>query len=196
MPHFVALFRGINVGRAKRVPMAQLRAQLAALGYTDIATVLNSGNAVFAAPARAARSHARRIQAAVAATLGVDAQVIVVSAAEFAAVASENPLLGSATNPSRLLVAFAWDGAALSELTALAAASWVPEALAVGKHAAYLWCCDGIQGSRLAESMNRCLGERVTTRNWATVQRIGELLDTTAPESQSRERSAKRAGRG
>lgn len=32
MPRYVALLRGVNVGRAKRVPMAQWRALLEALG--------------------------------------------------------------------------------------------------------------------------------------------------------------------
>ena len=45
MPTFVALLRGVNVGKAKRVPMAEFRALLLALGYTRVATLLNSGNA-------------------------------------------------------------------------------------------------------------------------------------------------------
>jgi len=44
----VALIRGINVGRAKRVAMADLRAVVTDLGYRDVRTLLNSGNVVFA----------------------------------------------------------------------------------------------------------------------------------------------------
>ncbi|HSD71146.1 MAG TPA: DUF1697 domain-containing protein, partial [Thermoanaerobaculia bacterium] len=40
----VALIRGINVGRAKRVAMADLRALVGDLGYGDVRTLLNSGN--------------------------------------------------------------------------------------------------------------------------------------------------------
>ena len=47
MPRYVALFRGINVGKAKRVAMADLRELLGELGYSEVATLLNSGNAVF-----------------------------------------------------------------------------------------------------------------------------------------------------
>jgi uncharacterized protein (DUF1697 family) len=50
MSTFVALLRGINVGTAKRVPMARRRAIFERLGYTDVATLLNSGNVVFASP--------------------------------------------------------------------------------------------------------------------------------------------------
>lgn len=47
---YVALVRGINVGRAKRVAMADLRALVERLGYRDVRTVLNSGNVIFGAP--------------------------------------------------------------------------------------------------------------------------------------------------
>ena len=46
---YVALIRGINVGRAKRIAMADLRTLLAELGYVDVRTILNSGNVVFSA---------------------------------------------------------------------------------------------------------------------------------------------------
>ncbi len=43
----VALLRGDNVGRGKRVAMADLRAVVKGLGYRDVRTLLNSGNVVF-----------------------------------------------------------------------------------------------------------------------------------------------------
>src|SRR5438093_12978873 len=43
----IALIRGINVGRAKRVAMAELRALVEDLSYGDVRTLLNSGNVVF-----------------------------------------------------------------------------------------------------------------------------------------------------
>lgn len=46
---WVALLRGINVGTAKRVAMSGLREALSALGYDDVRTYLQSGNAVFRA---------------------------------------------------------------------------------------------------------------------------------------------------
>lgn len=46
MTKYVALFRGINVG-GKMVKMAELVKTLEDLGYTQVKTLLNSGNAVF-----------------------------------------------------------------------------------------------------------------------------------------------------
>ena len=57
MPRFVALLRGVNVGGNKRVPMAELRVALEALGYTNVRTLLNSGNAVFDSTIRLSATH-------------------------------------------------------------------------------------------------------------------------------------------
>ena len=62
----VALLRGINVGRAKRVAMAELRALIEGLGYGDVRTLLNSGNVVFSASAATAGNAASRIEEALA----------------------------------------------------------------------------------------------------------------------------------
>ena len=47
MLRHVALLRGINVGKAKRLAMADLRAVFETLGYTAVRTHLQSGNVVF-----------------------------------------------------------------------------------------------------------------------------------------------------
>ena len=43
----IALLRGINVGNAKRIAMADLKAVVESLGGTGVKTLLNSGNVVF-----------------------------------------------------------------------------------------------------------------------------------------------------
>jgi uncharacterized protein (DUF1697 family) len=174
MPRYVALFRGINVGKAKRIAMADLRALLGRLGYTDVATLLNSGNAVFTGPASG--KHAAHIRAAVAKKLGVDAHVIVKSAREIAAIVADDALARVATDHSRLLVALCDDGKALVALAPLAAGDWGRERLHLGKHAAYLWCADGILESKLAERLLKDLKGTGTTRNWATLLKIHALL--------------------
>ena len=82
----VALIRGINVGRAKRVAMADLRELLAELGYRDVQTLLNSGNVVFSGGREKPARMGKRIEAAMAERLGVSARVTVLIAAAFATV--------------------------------------------------------------------------------------------------------------
>ena len=46
MARYLAFLRGINVG-GHQVPMAKLREELAGLGFTDVETLINSGNVIF-----------------------------------------------------------------------------------------------------------------------------------------------------
>jgi uncharacterized protein (DUF1697 family) len=178
MARFVALLRGVNVGKTRRVAMADLRALLESLGYTGVRTLLNSGNAVFDAPARAPATHARRIQDALSSELGIDALVIVKSARDFAAAVAGNALAEGAGDPSRLLVAFTHDAPSLAALTSLASLACPSDKLLVGKHAAYVWCADGLLESKVAVAMLSGLGASGTTRNWATVAKLQALLQS------------------
>lgn len=168
MTRFVALWRGINVGKAKRLTMADLKRVLGELGATRISTLLNSGNVVFDAQ----RITAAQIQQAVQQQLGVDAAVILKTAAEFAAIAAEQPIAG-ADEPSRLLVVFTAGPSALQGLEALADER---DQLIVTPSAAYLWCPAGILASKTGERLLRRLGDAGTTRNWATVEKLRALL--------------------
>ena len=179
MPRFVALFRGINVGKAKRIAMADLRALLATLGYSGVQTLLNSGNAIFEASGGPAEQHAQRIRTSVAKELRVDAFVIIKSANEIAAAVTENTLAISANNASRLLVAFTDGAKSLAALKPMSQEAWAPEELHVGKHAAYIWCANGILESKVAVALLKGLAASGTTRNWATVQKIHALLSAS-----------------
>lgn len=178
MTPYVALWRGINVGKAKRIPMADLRGILEGLGFGGVATLLNSGNAVFMTGKAGEEGLARRIRAAVLAGTGVDAQVTVKTGGAFADLCAAHPFGATATDPSRLLVAFTQEPSTLSEFSAWTATDWTPDALAVTPQAAYLWCAQGILASPLLKAVNRGLGNRVTTRNWATVEKLGQLVET------------------
>jgi uncharacterized protein (DUF1697 family) len=173
----IALLRGINVGRAKRVAMADLRKLVADLGYADVRTVLNSGNVVYDCPAAVADpcQAATRIEEALVLKLGVGARVTVLDAEQLAHVVEDNSLHPLADDPSRLLVAVLNNPADRERLLPLARQSWEPEAFALGRWAAYLWCADGILASRAAAAMGKVLGDAVTTRNWTTISKLHAL---------------------
>lgn len=166
---YIALWRGINVGKAKRLAMADLKVLLTELGATNVSTLLNSGNAVFDCKKKLG---ADKIRAAVLDKLGVDAAVILKTATEWAAIAAEHGIDG-ADDHSRLLVAMTQDAAALQTVADIAGDSG--EQFVVTADAAYLWCGNGILESKAAVALLKKLGERGTTRNWATVQKLNAL---------------------
>jgi uncharacterized protein (DUF1697 family) len=175
----IALLRGVNVGRAKRIAMADLRKVLVSLGFSGVRTLLNSGNAVFDCAARDAALSAGRIEEALVLKLGVPARVTVLDAQQLADVVAANPLADVATDPSRLIVAVLNNPADRIKLEPLAHQQWHPEAFALGQWAAYIWCVDGVLASRAAAAMGNLLGDAVTTRNWSTMTKLHALAMET-----------------
>jgi uncharacterized protein (DUF1697 family) len=171
----VALIRGINVGRAKRVAMADLRSLLEALGHRDVRTLLNSGNAVFTSRRRKPGEIAGQIERAMLGQMGIPTRVVLLTRSEFATVVEENPLPAVASNPTRLIVAFCRDTGRLEQLEPLKRKDWGTNALAIGSIAAYVWCANML-ASELLNAVGRTLGESMTTRNWATVTKIHSAL--------------------
>ena len=170
----IALLRGINVGKAKRVAMADLRALFEDLGFRDVRTLLNSGNVVFIV-ARPKMDLGRTLEKAITERLGVTSRVTIVSAAELDAIVAGNPLLKVATNPSRLMVSVLNSAADRERLNPLLKRDWGVERIGVGPRVAYLWCPDSILDSELAAAVARALGDGVTSRNWGTISKLHAL---------------------
>lgn len=177
MPTSIALLRGINVGRAKRVAMADLRALLEGLGFTGVRTLLNSGNAVLTIPAGARGNPATQIESALASQLHVAARVFVFSAKDLHEIVAKMPLPQFAENPSRAIVTFIPNPADLAKLRPLLKQDWSPEALALGHQAAYAWCPNGLLESPLNTAITRLLQDGGTARSWATVLKLEALVD-------------------
>ena len=160
--------------------MAEFRALLEDLGYKDVKTLLNSGNAVFASTGRSASKHAEEIASALQDRLGVVASTIVKSGSELESVVNQNPIVPEESEHSRFLVALGANESALQSLAALTSLVQVPEKLVITKEAAYLYCPSGILESKVGKAMLGKVGKAVTTRNWATVLKLSAMVSASA----------------
>ena len=171
---YIALLRGVNVGRAKRIAMADLRKLVESLGYTGVRSLLNSGNIIFDADVPADQA-AQGIEEAMVLRLGVAARVFVLGRHELAAIIDDNPLLDLASDHARLF-AFVLPGAVQRDIAhCLCGQDWTPEALAIGRHAAYVWCPEGLLDSAAAAALGKQLGDGATSRNWNTMTKLHGL---------------------
>jgi uncharacterized protein (DUF1697 family) len=172
MDRLVVLLRGINVGRNRQIPMADLRALLEQAGYADVQTLLRSGNVVLATD-QAPGDAARAIEDRIAERFGFDVAVLVRTGEEIAAVVDANPHADVATDGSKYHVAFLDrepDAAAMTELTAR---DFEPERLAARGREIYLWCPNGVADSAAIKALSeRKLGITTTVRNWNTVTKL------------------------
>src|SRR4051812_23453178 len=106
MTRCAVLLRGVNVGKHNRIAMADLRRILTDLGgVTNVATLLQSGNAVVTADEP--DGLAERLERALSADAGLDVRVVVRTAEQVEAVVAANPFSArAAEQPKMLHVAF------------------------------------------------------------------------------------------
>jgi len=173
----IALLRGVNVGKAKRIAMADLRSVIESLGHTRVRTVLNSGNVVFDASRANAGKLSQAIDAAIEKQFGFTARVSVITAQELDAIIGKNPLSRAAKEPARFLIAIAATDAAMAKAKPLAAQRWAPEALAIEGRVAYLYCANGLIESKVWKAIERATDGGATARNWATMLKLQAVAD-------------------
>ena len=171
---WIALLRGINVGRNKRIAMSDLRDMMQSLGYAEVRTHLQSGNAIFSSRLQKPAALEAAISAGIQSTFGMDVAVVIRTAAEIAAVVDANPFVARGADTSELHVTFLAAAPSVAKLATVEREACLPDEFEVGDRVIYLRLLNGVMGSRLPD-WDRVLGLRTTTRNWNTTTRLRDL---------------------
>jgi uncharacterized protein (DUF1697 family) len=169
------MLRGINVGGARRIPMAQLRERLTGAGYVNVVTHGQSGNVVLDAtdtpPGLAAE-----VGGLIAREFGFEVPVTVRSHVELWAVVAHDPIPGGAEDPKRYQVTFLSRPPTTAALDRLRGLTRERERFAVDGRELYSYHPDGIARSMLAARLTHSeVGASATVRNWTTLLRLTQL---------------------
>ncbi len=174
---FVALLRAVNVGGRRSVAMRALRDAASSAGFSDVRTVLQSGNLVFDAAGPSAAIE-QALEGAIPSHVGLEVDCFVRSDREWEALVRGNPFPAEArTDPGRLVVMCVKAAPDANAVRTLSAAITGPERLrAIGRQL-YIVYPDGIGRSRLTGALiERVLGTRGTARNWNTVLKVAAMV--------------------
>jgi uncharacterized protein (DUF1697 family) len=178
VPNFVALLRGINVGKHRRVAMADVRSLLTDAGYAGVRTHLQSGNVLFAGPARQPRAVERSVEEALRSGLGIEIDVMVRTPSELANVLSVNPFLARGEDPATLYVSFLKSRPGADSAAALDGVGFDPDEFALQGRELYLRYPGGLGRSKMtAAFFERALGVPGTVRRWSVVTKLAELVE-------------------
>ena len=177
MTAFVILFRG--VGGATQLPTGPLRAALTQAGFADVATYINSGNAVLCSD-RPAEEVAVEVSALCAREFGFRKDVHVRSREDWADLIARNPFPEATAAPTTLHAAVMAREPEPESIAALRAIADPAEGIEVEGRVAYLHTPNGLSASRLGARFDKGLGVPNTARNWNTVRRLMELVDRAA----------------
>lgn len=173
MRKYVALLRGINVGGHRKVPMAQLRALAEGIGLEEPRTYVASGNLVFSADGTAPELESR-LEEAIEQAFGFPVDVIVRSAADWAALADANPFpKESEATPNHVMMTIGKRAATDADAAALRPKAAENEKIERRGEALWIWFGNGAGRSKLGAAPAK---EVWTTRNWRTVEALGEML--------------------
>jgi uncharacterized protein (DUF1697 family) len=149
---YVALLRGINVGGNTKVPMVDLKKALEELGYTEVKTLLNSGNAVFEADKAAVKEIEDKLERA----FGFPIAVILRDEKQIEKLIDSKPFANVKVTPSTLLyVSFTDDEEIINALDRNNV-----------KHT-----------TDLMKELDKKYGKRITTRNWNTIEKVSKILN-------------------
>lgn len=172
----VALLRGANVGKAKRVPMAELRALAGSLGFADARTHLQSGNLVYTSGATAGEDR-DRFATALEERFGFAIDVVIVDGARLAEVLAVHPFADG--DPKRVHVGYGSGPLPESLVNDLRALAREGERFAVDGDGDVLFAdfTQGVHDSRAATALPRLVRPGfITLRNLATVRAVADMV--------------------
>lgn len=177
MPTYIALLRAVNLGSYGKLAMADFRKLLDGLGFRNVETYIQSGNAVFDASGSAAKVGAA-IAAGLEKLMGAPVGVIIRTHEDLTRIIAGNPFAAeAAADETKVHVGFL---AAPAPLAAEAGLNRIVAQYPARRdrfHLAgdtiYLHLPDGAAETKFSgKTLDKALGVAATTRNWNTVLRL------------------------
>jgi uncharacterized protein (DUF1697 family) len=176
---YLVLLRGINVGGKNKLPMAALKAFLEGLGFEQVQTHIQSGNAIVQSSLSAV-GIAGKIETELGAAFTLDSEIIkilVLSRSQLKAVVDNRPKgFGDAPDTYHSDAIFLMGLSPKEALTAFSPLEGV-DTLWVGKGVIY---SQRLSAKRTKSRLNRMMAsplyKSMTIRTWGTVIKLLDLL--------------------
>jgi len=178
---WIALLRGINVSAQKIIKMEDLRKAFTSLHYKDVSTYIQSGNVVFAAGVTKSEDLRKVIEKKLIKTFGFEIPVIVRGVQEIVEVIKRDPFKGVILkDKEKIYVTFlSHSPTRIAKEELMGVIDPIDEISFAGSEV-YLRCRSGYAKTLFSNTfIEKKLGVVATTRNWATVNKLLEIGNTT-----------------
>lgn len=180
MNAYVALFRGINVGGKNKLPMKELVSLMEATGLKNVRSYIQSGNVVFRVASSKGSGLAEKIQDSILERHGFRPELLLLDGAAIDRAIADNPFPEADAEPSTVHLTFLSALPKSPDIGALESLRGPNERFLLRGQVFYLHAPDGIARSKLAARIEKAVGVVGTSRNWRTVRKIEEMLQTQA----------------
>jgi uncharacterized protein (DUF1697 family) len=172
---YVALLRGINVGKSVQVPMKKLKSILEESGLQNVITYLNSGNAIFES-SLASKELTQLIEEKLFSEFGQSIPVLIKTSAEMITIKNSIPPEWKNDETQQTYIAYLFSDAADPDLlNDLPVKKQYMEMIYA--HEAIIWNIrrENYNKSQITKIMNHSSYSRMTTRNVNTARKLAEL---------------------
>lgn len=173
---YVALLRGINIGSHKKVAMSELKKMLASLKYEQVATLLNSGNAIFETEKTDEKDLEKKIENAFQKKFGFESKIMIRRLSDIKALIDLKPFRNVQLNEDvRLYVTFLREKSA----NPLKLPYVSPKEFEIlSKTDRELFSVLTVKSAQTVDAMaflEQQYGKDITTRNWNTIEKLAAL---------------------
>lgn len=176
MSTYILFFRALNVGGRNKLPMDTLVEIFDRLGLPGAVTYVQSGNVALRCTRQQAATLGRRITEAIQESAGFEPSVQVLRIQEVEHAVAVNPFREAAKEePKTLHLWFLATEPADPDLEGLERLKSASERFKLDRKVFYLHSPEGLGQSRVASSVEKCLGVSGTARNWRTVTKSLEM---------------------
>ncbi|WP_051293540.1 DUF1697 domain-containing protein [Pseudoduganella violaceinigra] len=167
MPRYIALLRGVSPMNCK---MPELKAAFESAGFSNVRTLLSSGNVAFDARSSAVPTLERKAEAAMEQALGRSFYTIIRPQQHLQALLADDPYPGLGADPAAKRVVSFLRAAPPSEAALPPAVDGAQMLGVIGSEvfSTYVPSSDGPVFMRLIE---KTFGKDITTRTWDTVRK-------------------------
>lgn len=174
---YIALLRGINIGRSKRIKMADLVKTLESLGFKNIKTYLQSGNVIFEYDSSNISEIEGSIERKISETFSFSVDVIIRTKDELENIVNGNPFISEPDiELDKLHVTFLSDIPDQKAVLNLDINAAENEKFEIIGREVYLYCPNGYARTKLKNDVfEKKLNITATTRNWKTTNKLLEL---------------------
>lgn len=176
---YVAFLRGINVSGKNIVPMKDLAAICQRAGCGEVRTYIQSGNVIFTAQGGSERKLCGELSRRIEEHFGFKVPLVIRTREELRAAIEANRFLTPSVDPKTLYVYFLAETPSKEAVATLDPNRSAPDAFTVHGREVYLHLPNGMARTKLTNAwLDSRLKTVSTARNWNTVLKLSQLMDS------------------
>jgi len=175
---YVALLRGINVGGKTLIKMADLKAAIEDAGFSDVTTLIASGNVIFSSPERHQAKIEDTLEKVIHARFKLPVRVLVYSKDQMEHVIGDVPRGWNTRKDIRMYVAFLKAPTTPSQVVSQMKPKEGIDEITPGPSVVYMaTLMSGLTKSNINKIIGTKIYGNMTMRNYNTTKKIFHLLE-------------------